>query len=458
MRPERESGARDELANLFLRSLRSLRALRSAALAGVLTRATSRRLHLPRDRPASERTRESAVRLRGMFEALPDAVRALLARLAEAGHEAVLVGGCVRDRARGAPVHDWDVATSASPQEVLALFRRAVPIGLRFGTVMVPTPAGPVDVTRYRGPTLADDLAHRDFTVNSVAWDPARRAPVDPNGGLADLAARRLRAVGRAEERLAEDPVRALRAARIAAELGLAVDAALEAALPAAAGPLLGVAAERVSAELLRLLAVPAPLPGLALLRQTGLEAALVPGAREDALRVIAALPADLTLRLAAWLRGANAPALLSRWRIARARRVAVENLLALHPVDETAGPGDAGARRLRTRAGVELERAFALREAECAAGAVPDPGAVRERLAALRARLARTEAQAVARAALALSGDEVMACLGVGPGPRVGAALRHLLERVLEDPAENTKERRRERLREWSAPGSDAR
>jgi tRNA nucleotidyltransferase (CCA-adding enzyme) len=319
---------------------------------------------------------------------------------------------------------------------------------------MLPTSAGPVDVTRYRGPTLERDLARRDFTVNAMAWHPGRRAAVDPHGGLADLAARRLRAVGRAEERLAEDPVRALRAARIATELGLAVDPALEAALPAAAGPLLGVAPERVAAELLRLLAAPAPLPGLALLRRTGLEATLVPGAREDAPRVAAALPPDLTLRLAAWLRGTNAAAVLSRWRIARARRLAVEHLLALHPLDETAGPGDSGARRLRTRAGgpEALERALALREAECAAGAVADPAAVRERLAALRARLARTEAQAVARAALALSGAEVMAYLGVGPGPRVGAALHHLLECVLEDPAENTKERLRERLREWSA------
>jgi hypothetical protein len=167
-----------------------------------------------------------------------------------------------------------------------------------------------------------------------------------------------------------------------------------------------------------------------------------------------------VTLRLAAWLRGANAPAILSRWRVSRARRLAVEHLLALHPVDETSGTGDAGARRLRTRAGgpEALERALALREAECAAGAVPDPAAVRERLVSLRTRLARTEAQAVARASLALSGAEVMECLGVGPGPHVGAALRHLLECVLEDPAENTKERLRERLRTWSTAGGAAR
>jgi len=388
-----------------------------------------------------------------VFDALPEPVRALLDALAGAGHEAVLVGGCVRDRARGAAVHDWDVATSAAPEQVLALFPRAVPIGLRFGTVMVPTASGPVDVTRFRGPTLRDDLAHRDFTLNAVAFDPRTRKAVDPFGGLADLAARRLRAVGSPEERLAEDPLRALRAARIAAELALEVDPALEAALPAQASALTTVAPERVRAELERLLDAPSPAPGLALLRRSGLEAVLVPAARADAIAVISALPPERALRWAAWLRGTKAPPILARWRVPRARSQEVEALLQLHPVEESAGASDADARRLRRRAGSDarLARAFALREAECAAGAVADPVAVRERLAALRERLARTHEQAVARAELALSGAEVMACLGIGPGPRVGAALRHLLERVLENPAENTPERLRAELLAWA-------
>ena len=389
-----------------------------------------------------------------MFEVLPEPVEELLDALAQAGHEAVLVGGCVRDHLRGAAVHDWDVATSASPAELLALFPRAVPIGLRFGTVMVPTRAGPVDVTQYRGPTLADDLARRDFSLDAIAFDPKRRVAIDPYGGSKDLAARRLRAVGRAEDRLAEDPLRALRAARIAAELGLEVDAALEAALPGVAGALEGVAGERIGSELLRLLSAARPGPGLALLRRTGLEAVLVPSAREDALGVIESLGPDLGTRLAAWLRGTAAPSLLARWRVPRARRLEVETLLALHPVDETAGESDAGVRRLRRRAGSDeaLARAIALREAECAAGSVADPALVRGRLAALREALARTHAQAVARSELALSGQQVMACLGLAPGPAVGAALRHLLERVLEDPSQNTPEGLRALLLSWQA------
>jgi tRNA nucleotidyltransferase/poly(A) polymerase len=388
-----------------------------------------------------------------VFDALPEPVRALLDTLTRAGHEAVLVGGCVRDEARGSRVHDWDVATSAAPEALLALFPRAVPIGLRFGTVMVPTASGPVDVTRFRGPTLRDDLARRDFTLNAVAWHPKTGVAIDPFGGLADLAARRLRAVGCAEDRLAEDPLRALRAARIAAELTLEVDPGLEAALPAQAAALAGVAAERVRAELERLLLAPAPGPGLALLRRSGLEAVLVPGARDDAIAVIGACPADCALRWAAWLRGTAAATILARWRVPRLRQRQVEALLALHPVERALAHGDAGVRRLRRRAGSEeqLARGLALREAECSAGSVPDAAAVRADLAALRERLARTRAQAVARAELALSGAQVMECLGVGPGPRVGSALRFLLERVLEDPAENTPERLRAALRVWA-------
>jgi tRNA nucleotidyltransferase/poly(A) polymerase len=297
--------------------------------------------------------------------------------LARAGHEAVLVGGCVRDHLRGAVVHDWDVATSAAPAELLALFPRAVPIGLRFGTVMVPTPAGPVDVTQYRGATLADDLARRDFTLDAIAWDPRRRLAIDPHGGSKDLAAHRLRAVGRAEDRLAEDPLRALRAARIAAELGLEVDATLEAALPAVAGSLGAVAGERIGGELLRLLGAARPGPGLALLRRTRLEAVLVPEARADALRVIESLGPDHVTRLAAWLRGSPVASLLARWRVPRARRQEVETLLAIHPIDESAGDTDASVRRMRRRAGSDagLERAMALREAECAGGSAPEPG-----------------------------------------------------------------------------------
>jgi len=407
--------------------------------------------------------------------AAPAAVLQLLECLQRDGHEAVLAGGCIRDLLRGAPVRDWDIATSARPERSLVLFPRAVPTGLRHGAIMAPCAAGPVDVTTFRGASLAEDLARRDFTINAMAWDPLRNAWHDPHGGRADLAAQILRAVGRAADRLTEDPLRALRAARLLAALNLRMDPALREALPGAAEALAQVAPERIRSELERLLLAPRAGRGMALLRHSTLEAALLPGVRADAAALVQLLPADLELRLAAWLRGAGSGA-LSRWRFPKNRARNTERLLALHPVDRWPS-ADAAMRRLRKRAGSEenLGRLFTLREAELqlaeaqlrsaatsevqtaemqlrgatdaaqsespqntAPQSAAEIARTREKLAALRAALKRTRGHAISAAALALDGRAVMEILGIGPGPMVGRALRHLLECVLEDPAQN--------------------
>jgi tRNA nucleotidyltransferase (CCA-adding enzyme) len=384
--------------------------------------------------------------------AVPPPVLALCATLRAAGHEAALVGGCVRDALLARPVRDWDVATSAATQAVLALFPRAIPIGAsaRHGTALVPTAAGPVDVTTFRGPDLVADLARRDFTVNAMAWRDDVQRLVDPHGGQPDLAAGRLRAVRSASERFAEDPLRALRAARLQSELGLVPDAEIESAMRSHAGALHGLAPERVRSELTRALLGPHAERALALLRRTGLEAELVPGARADCAAVLAALPADLTLRLAAWLRGAVRGRVLARLRFGKATARRVDRLLSLHPIEAGWDGSERGARRIRQRAGDEttLEALLALRAAECRA-AGDAPGA--DRLDALRAALAAAPTRTFGPADLALRGDEVVAALATRPGPRVGRALAHLVDRVIADPSANTPERLRELLTEWS-------
>lgn len=438
---------------------------------------------------------------------LPPAVLALAARLHAAGHEAYLVGGCVRDTLRGQTVRDFDLTTSAPPETVLALVPRAIATGIRHGTVTVPTEAGMVDVTTYRaGANLTNDLAHRDFTVNAIALDPRTGALVDPWNGRRDLAAGVLRAVGSAAERLAEDPLRALRAARLVATLGLVPDPALEAALPGAREGLASVARERVRAELEALLCGAFVAEGLDLLVRSGALQRLVPGVRADAPAVVAALPADLALRLAALLRGTRAQAILAALRFPRrtARRAAL--LLRQHPLETDADSlGDTSLRRLLQRAGEENVAALiALRRAELGAAAAavraapsdraasdagreplrarPDPAAdpaLREhgathrgasvpasdvgrdtdllaRLAAIEAGLARIRAAgalALHRFDLAIDGEGVMQALGCGPGHTVGAALRFLTERVLEDPGCNTPHRLRELLAGWTPP-----
>jgi len=377
---------------------------------------------------------------------IPAAVRGVIEALAAAEHEAVLVGGCVRGLLSSEPVRDYDVATDAPPAKVLALFPRAVPIGVRHGTVMVPSSAGPVDVTTYRGDGgLEGDLLRRDFTVNAVALDPRQARVVDPARGLADLSAGRLRAVGSARARLREDPLRALRAARFVATLDLAPDAELVAALEEAPAALAGVAPERVRQELAKLLLGRRADAGLALLRQTGIEAAIAPGVRGDAAAVVAALPCQLELRLAGWLRGTRAPAILARLRFGAARTRTVEQILALHPVETRAESGSPAAlRRLLARAGPEpVAAAVALRRAELGAGglAAAEAALAAEGLAAFesaRALAEREGALALGRGDLAVGGREVMAWLGQGPSPLVGEALRHLTEQVIEDPSRN--------------------
>jgi tRNA nucleotidyltransferase/poly(A) polymerase len=389
----------------------------------------------------------------------PDAVRRVVETLAAAGHEAVLVGGCLRDLCLGRPVSDWDVATAAPPEAVLALFPRAVPIGLGHGTVMIPSAAGPIDVTPFRAPDLAGDLARRDFTLNAMALALAPPRWLDPQGGLADLRAGRLRAVGSARDRLAEDPLRALRAVRLAAELDLALDPELEAALAGAADGVQRVAPERVRSELERLLRSPGVGPALERLRTSGLESAITRGPiAPDAAAVVAALPPDLTLRLAAWLRGRDARAVLARLRFPRARAAAVAERVRAHPIDARGEDADLG--RLLVRLGRQgVTDLLALREAELAAGSLASAVAQRAaaRLAALRRALEGLErggALSDGRPRLAIDGGDVMRWLGCPPGPQVGRALRYLTLQILDDPARNQPATLQALLRAWHEAG----
>ncbi|HTF33398.1 MAG TPA: CCA tRNA nucleotidyltransferase [Myxococcota bacterium] len=401
--------------------------------------------------------------------AIPRPMLAVCEALACAGFETVFVGGCVRDLVRGASVRDFDLATAAPPEVVLELFPRAVPTGIRHGTVMIPTKAGPVDVTTFRaGARLEDDLARRDFTVNAMALEPRTGRLVDPFGGSVDLRAGRLAAVGDARARLDEDPLRALRAARLVATLGLHPAPELRAALGAARRGLEKVARERLRQELTLLFSAPGPgaAAGLVLLRESGIEADLAPGAAADAPEVLAGVPSDLALRLAAWLRGARAGMLLARLRFPRRVVERVCTLLAIHPLETNVdGTSDSSVRRLLKRAGeANVDALLTLREAELSAWETRRPEyvrTVRGELRVLRAGLARVQAAghvALQRLDLAVDGRFVMEVLGCAPGPEVGGALRFLTDRVLEDPARNTPEALRALLLGWAGANAKSR
>ena len=201
---------------------------------------------------------------------MPQEVHSLLARLESAGYQGWAVGGCVRDTLRGAVPSDWDVTTDARPERVMALFgERAIPTGLKHGTVTVCAGETHVEVTTFRrdgtysdhrrpdavqfSSSLEEDLARRDLTVNAMAMD-LRGHICDPFGGQEDLSRRVLRCVGDPLRRLDEDALRIMRTLRFAAVLGFTIEPDTSAALHRRAPLLADIAAERILVEMNKLL------------------------------------------------------------------------------------------------------------------------------------------------------------------------------------------------------------
>jgi len=391
------------------------------------------------------------------LDRVPDAVRAVSDTLIAANHAVFLVGGCVRDRLQGRPVHDFDLATSADPTQVLELLPSAVPIGLRHGTVMVPTSDGPVDVTRFRaGGGIEADLAHRDFTINAMAYEIASGRLIDPHGGLDDLRGGRLRAVGSASDRFDEDPLRGLRAARLIATLDLELDPEIEPALAISRERLRTVARERIRGEFERLLLGARVERGLALLERSGIASDLFGELQPDAVAVVARLPRHLELRLAGWLRGVRAERVLARLRFPNRTAKRVGHLLDHHPIGARLNPKrDAAIRRLIRQVGVDdIALLETLRGVEIDVANGPEAGAEHAKLTELGAaidRVQRAGALALRRFDLALDGREVMAILDCEPGRTVGLALRHLTEAVIEEPSLNTPAELRRLLTAWA-------
>jgi tRNA nucleotidyltransferase (CCA-adding enzyme) len=470
---------------------------------------------------------------------IPAGVLEIAGTLRAAGHAAHLVGGCVRDLIRGVQPADWDLATDARPERLLELFPGAL-YENRFGTVAIPIGDGEetYEVTTYRhdgpytdhrrpdsvifGDRLEDDLARRDFTVNAMALavgTPARSEqatrPVgrarpsgrrglasslaihDPFGGRADLAAGILRAVGDPAIRFREDGLRMLRAVRFAATLGFTIEPRTLAALEANAPLARLLSGERVLAELLTLLAAPAPSVGLRLAQQTGLLAAIAPElARQPGIpqgkvpgedlwdhtcRTVDAVPRPAPdepplLRLAALLHDIGKPATYADGRFVghdaagaslaeawltelhapRLLTADTANLVRHHMFAYDPGWTDAAVRRFIRRCGAStVEELLNLRRADnLGSGLAPDA----DGLEALRARCRE---QLAARAALDLSGlavngDDLMKALDIPPGPVIGELLDRLLEVVVTDPMLNERSRLLTLARELVARPAD--
>lgn len=223
----------------------------------------------------------------------PDDVRWIARKLGQAGFEAWAVGGSVRDTLAGLEPGDWDLTTSAPPNEVRRIFRRTVPIGIEHGTVgVIPRSGRMYEVTTFRrdvetfgrrarvvfADTLEEDLERRDFTMNAVAWNPITGELRDPHGGMQDLADQRLRTVGEPARRFEEDRLRVLRALRFAGTFDLEVEKETWRAIQESADNLGNLSAERIREELRKVLTGQRdPTRSLQLYAESGVLNALYP-------------------------------------------------------------------------------------------------------------------------------------------------------------------------------------
>lgn len=436
------------------------------------------------------------------YAQIPGWVSHICSTLHQAGHQAHLVGGGIRDLLLERPVHDWDVATSARPEQVQKIFRRTIPTGIRHGTVTVLLSGGArqVEVTTYRGEgaysdgrhpdsvsyvdAIEEDLERRDLTINAMALDPLQQKLIDPVGGAEDLGRRLIRAVGDPRARFAEDGLRPMRAVRFAALLEFSVEPLTLAAMAGALDRFRLVSWERIRDELLKLLEAPRPSKGITLMQQTGLLAHVLPELQQGrglqqnrhhtqdvyhhSLAVCDAVSGDDILRLAALLHDVGKPATSApseksdrentfygheergaelceeigrRLKLSNAQRERVCRLVRLHGF-ALEGYKAPGLRRFLRRVGTQdLPDLLALRKADLQVKHDPDRHLAQ--LESLRRRLEEIVRQAppLSPQDLAVSGRDVIQHLGIQPGPRVGQTLRGLLERVLEDPSLNQRE-----------------
>jgi tRNA nucleotidyltransferase (CCA-adding enzyme) len=427
---------------------------------------------------------------------IPAGAGLIIQKLKERGFEAYVVGGCVRDRILGREPDDWDITTSASPYEVKQIFQRTVDTGLRHGTVTVLIGSRAFEVTTYRidgeyedgrhpkevifTRNLREDLSRRDFTINAMAYNDDEGL-VDHFGGMADLSRHVIRCVGDPAERFGEDALRIMRAVRFAAQLGFIIDGPTREALAYLAPTLEKISAERVQAELVKLVTSAHP-EYIGIAWETGITGVVLPEfdaaagiyqytphhmdtVGEHTLRALCAVPADRVLRLAVLLHDLGkagtkkkdsegvdhfpghgeesarlAGQILRRLKFDNGTITKVVNLVRWHDIRYAAEP--AAVRRMLSITGremfplyMEVQRADVLSQSEYR----------REEKLTKLSMIQRFYEETLSAGyctslrELAVTGRDLTA-RGISAGPELGKMLKSCLELVLEEPKKNTK------------------
>ncbi|MCM1058085.1 MAG: HD domain-containing protein [Firmicutes bacterium] len=431
---------------------------------------------------------------------MPDKAGHILKTIQDAGFEAYVVGGCVRDSLLGKEPHDWDVTTSATPEQVKALFPRTVDTGMKHGTVTVLLGGEGFEVTTYRidgkyedgrhpsevtfTPNLEEDLLRRDFTINAMAYND-EAGVVDYFGGREDMRIGVIRCVGEPEDRLKEDALRILRAIRFAAQLRYHVDAYTMTAIRKLAPSLSNISAERIQAELVKILLSEHPdylrgayAMGITKVILPELDRAMetpqnhphhIYNVGEHILRSMKEVEPDKVLRLTMLLHDIGKPntlkvdkdgithfhghakvsaemarEILHRFKFDNATINMVCRLVLYHDYGNDVDPNARAVRRAVNKVGEDaFPLLFPIKYADLCAQSEYMQEQKFERLEKwerlYNEMLERQEC--VTLKGLAVKGSDLIAA-GMQPGKEIGEVLQKLLALVLDDPSRNTKEK----------------
>ena len=428
---------------------------------------------------------------------LPDKVQTIIETLTAAGYEAYAVGGCIRDCVLGRLPNDWDITTSATPEETKRLFARTFDTGIKHGTVTVLLEKEGFEVTTYRidgdyedgrhpkevtfTASLEEDLRRRDFTMNAMAYND-QTGLVDIFGGIRDMEAGMIRCVGNAEERFTEDALRMLRAVRFSAQLGYRIEDGTKEAIRNLAPGLKRISAERIQTELVKLVISEHP-DYLRTAYETGITKQILPefdlcmetpqnnphhcyNVGEHILHSMPAVEADKVLRLGMLFHDIGKPQtmtvdaegithnkghaevgeqmtkqILRRLKFDNDTIAAVTKIVRFHDQEVGASPG--GVRRAVNRTGEDMFRMlFAVKRADIAGQSAYLREEKLKKLAYIQELydgICRRQ-ECMSLKDLAVTGRDLIA-LGMTPGREIGTLLDRLLEIVLEEPERNTRD-----------------
>ncbi len=417
---------------------------------------------------------------------IPDFVIQLLYTIKNHGYKAYVVGGAIRDLLLGKEPEDWDVATDASPDDLKNIFRHVVPTGIKHGTVSVIIEGKTIEVTRFRdrfgtSGDIKEDLRCRDFTINAIAYDPFEKKIVDPWGGLGDIKKGIVRAVENPEERFNEDPLRVLRAIRLAASFGFSIESDTAQAIPGFAERLKNVSVERIRDEFLKILDTDEPSSPVDTCRKLKILAVILPellegyGIKQNnyhrydvywhSLKTADFIHKDPYLRWVGLLHDVGKPQtrkiidgvchfygharasarlavqIMKKWRFSNAEIEKAEKLIENHMLHDFKSWKPSTFRRLIIRVGKEnIKDLLFLWKADRLAHGIEPEDKIEKDFEILQTKISRCleTFEVFSVKDLRISGRDIMEILGVEPGPVVGDVLHRLLEEVIKSPEKN--------------------